>query len=128
MLREGSKCADKLAKLEGKQSERMVCMLVPPEELIEDLRVDQMGTAFERGMYPFVGPHIFYSLCVFAFSRHVLLRKRVKLSSPKLLINIFLFEKKRLIKVCPIDEPSQQLQKILYISDRLEVGNPLIML
>ena len=50
VLREGNKCADKLAKMGGEQREMSVRMLIPPEELIEELKADQMGTAYERGM------------------------------------------------------------------------------
>lgn len=38
VLWEANKCADKHAKIEGSQGERLVRMLVPPEDIIEDLR------------------------------------------------------------------------------------------
>lgn len=40
VFREGNRCADKLAKLRGMQSENAIRILVPLEELIEDLRAD----------------------------------------------------------------------------------------
>ncbi|KAM7490880.1 hypothetical protein LguiA_033801 [Lonicera macranthoides] len=55
LSREGGvhRCADKLAKLEGNQGERAVRLLVPPEDLIEDIRADEQGVHFEKGMHVF---------------------------------------------------------------------------
>lgn len=50
VLREANRCTDKLAKLGWMQSEQAVRMLVPPKDLIGDLKADIQGTAFERKM------------------------------------------------------------------------------
>ncbi|KAM7487446.1 hypothetical protein LguiB_024930 [Lonicera macranthoides] len=50
IFREANRCADKLAKLGVNQGEREVRMLIPPENLIEDLRADMQRVHFERGM------------------------------------------------------------------------------
>lgn len=47
--REGNRCADRLAKLGGEQTEQEVRLMIPPEELIDDLRADAQGTWFYRG-------------------------------------------------------------------------------
>ena len=49
VLREANRCADKMAKLGSKQNEKLVRILVPPMELVDDLLADLEGTAFPRG-------------------------------------------------------------------------------
>lgn len=48
-LREGNKCADTLARYGGLQRERAVRILIPPNEVIEDMIADLQGTMFPRG-------------------------------------------------------------------------------
>lgn len=50
VLNEANKCADNLAKIGEEQGERLVRMLMPLDELIDNMKADQRGTAFERGM------------------------------------------------------------------------------
>ena len=45
VLREANKFSDKLAKIGGKQGEQAVRMLIPTEDIIEDLKADIQGTA-----------------------------------------------------------------------------------
>ena len=49
VLREANRCADKLAQLGKNQHERLVKVLVPPMELLGDLKADMEGVAFPRG-------------------------------------------------------------------------------
>ena len=49
VLREANRCADKLAQLGKIQQERLVKVLVPPMELVQDLNADLEGVAFPRG-------------------------------------------------------------------------------
>lgn len=46
--RQANRCVDKLAKMGGNQGEREVVMLVPLEELIEDMRAYIQGVSFEH--------------------------------------------------------------------------------
>lgn len=49
ILREANRCAYKMAKLGVTQSEQHVRVLIPPDDVIEDLMADMVGVAFPRG-------------------------------------------------------------------------------
>ncbi|KAM7521855.1 hypothetical protein LguiA_011757 [Lonicera macranthoides] len=49
ILREGNRCVDKMARIRKSQHERLVKILVPPIELVEDLNANLEGIAFPRG-------------------------------------------------------------------------------
>ena len=61
VLREANRCADKMVRIGRIQNERLVKVLVPPAELVEDLLADLEGVAFPRG-FSFL---VFVSVCFF---------------------------------------------------------------
>jgi len=49
ILKEGNKCADTLALYGGLQHERELRILIPPNEVVEDMIADLQRTMFPRG-------------------------------------------------------------------------------
>ena len=49
ILREANRCADVLAHIGGEQNETEVRMLIPPNEVAEELKCDLRGVAYGRG-------------------------------------------------------------------------------
>lgn len=45
ILREANRCADKTAKLGATLSEHCVRVLIPPDDVVEDLMADMVGAA-----------------------------------------------------------------------------------
>ena len=49
VLREGNKCADYLSKLGRIQGEQLMRVMVPTNELVDLLKADMQGIAYQRG-------------------------------------------------------------------------------
>ncbi|KAM7508132.1 hypothetical protein LguiA_018585 [Lonicera macranthoides] len=49
ILREANRCADIIAKMGGEQQDQEVRMLIPPNEIIEEMQCDLRGVAYGRG-------------------------------------------------------------------------------
>lgn len=48
IYREVNRCVDKLAKLGGTQTEQFVGILVPPDDVVEDLMTDMIRVTYPR--------------------------------------------------------------------------------
>lgn len=49
VLRKANRCAVKMAKLRRSQREQLVRVLIPPDDVIEDLIADMVGVSYPRG-------------------------------------------------------------------------------
>lgn len=49
ILREANRCADILAKLGSEQNDQEIRLLVPPNEIIEEMYCNLRGVAYTRG-------------------------------------------------------------------------------
>ena len=49
ILREANRCADILAHMGSEQQEQQVRLLIPPNEVVEELMCDARGVAYGRG-------------------------------------------------------------------------------
>lgn len=49
VFKKANRCADEIAKLGGTKREQLVRVLIPPDDVMEDLMADMVGVSYPRG-------------------------------------------------------------------------------